>query len=354
MDLKAFGLDNKKFIAPNHEFISFSGRIDFSEPLSPVFVFPGSSISINFTGTSAGIIIRNKHNWWRNFLGFIIDGERDEKIEIPKNDEAIFIPIVQNLENKSHSLTIFKRMDGCHYFDFLGLVLDEDGELLPPPPKPQRRIECYGDSVSAGEVSEAIDFVGKSDPEHTGEFSNSWYSYSMMTARMLDAEIHNIAQGGIALLDGTGYFPTGMLCAYDKIQYNPNLGELKSWDFSLYTPHVVIIAIGQNDAHPENYINTDMEKRKAWKEGYKKLVRSLREKYPKATIILQTTLLFHDKGWDDCIEEAKSELCDPKVYHFLYKRNGSGTPGHLRIPEAEEMAKELSTFINSLGEEIWR
>ncbi|MCX7658714.1 MAG: electron transporter RnfD, partial [Oscillospiraceae bacterium] len=121
----------------------------------------------------------------------------------------------------------------------------------------------------------------------------------------------------------------------------------------LYTPHVVIIAIGQNDAHPENYINTDMEKRKIWKDGYKKLVRSLREKYPKAAIILQTTLLFHDKGWDDCIEEAKNELCDPKVYHFLYKRNGSGTPGHLRISEAEEMAKELSAFINSLGEEVW-
>ena len=41
------------------------------------------------------------------------------------------------------------------------------------------------------------------------------------------------------------------------------------------------------------------------------------------------------------------------MHHFCYRRNGSGTPGHIRISEAEEMAKELSDFILNLGEEIW-
>ena len=61
--------------------------------------------------------------------------------------------------------------------------LSIDGELLAPPPVPKRKIEVYGDSVSAGEVSEALDFVGKEDPEHNGEYSNSWYSYAWMTAK---------------------------------------------------------------------------------------------------------------------------------------------------------------------------
>lgn len=47
----------------------------------------------------------------------------------------------------------------------------------------------------AGEVSEAVDYVEKEDPEHNGEYSNSWYSYSWMTARKLGAQIHDIAQG---------------------------------------------------------------------------------------------------------------------------------------------------------------
>lgn len=35
----------------------------------------------------------------------------------------------------------------------------------------------------------------------------------------------------------------------------------------------------------------------------------------------------------------------------MFRRNGRGTPGHLRIPEAEEMAEELAAYMESLG--IW-
>ena len=34
--------------------------------------------------------------------------------------------------------------------------------------------------------------------------------------------------------------------------------------------------------------------------------------------------------------------------------NGKGTPGHIRIPEAEQMSDELVAFINRLGEKIWK
>ena len=37
-----------------------------------------------------------------------------------------------------------------------------------------------------------------------------------------------------------------------------------------------------------------------------------------------------------------------KIRHFMFRRNGKGTPGHLRIPEAEEMAEELSAYIENL------
>ena len=58
-------------------------------------------------------------------------------------------------------------------------------------------MEVYGDSVSAGEVSETVDYVGKVDPVHDGHFSNCYYSYSWMCARKLGAKLHDIAQGGI-------------------------------------------------------------------------------------------------------------------------------------------------------------
>ena len=49
----------------------------------------------------------------------------------------------------------------------------------------------------------------------------------------------------------------------------------------------------------------------------------------------------------------RKEITEKIKHHFLYSQNGKGTPGHIRIPEAEQMSKELTAFIESLGEEIW-
>ena len=68
----------------------------------------------------------------------------------------------------------------------LGFEIEDEAKLLELPDAPKRKIEVYGDSVSAGEVTEAVDYTGKSDPEHQGGYSNSWYSYAWMTARMLE------------------------------------------------------------------------------------------------------------------------------------------------------------------------
>lgn len=42
------------------------------------------------------------------------------------------------------------------------------------------------------------------------------------------------------------------------------------------------------------------------------------------------------------------EMEDEKITQYIFKRNGRGTPGHLRIPEAEEMAEELAAYIEKL------
>lgn len=299
----------------------------------------------------------NRNAFWNNYLGIIVDGIQSKVL---LNKEGITrVVLAEDLAEEEHQVMIFKRQDCCHEFAIERLELFGSGELLDMPPKPVRRIEVYGDSVSAGEVSEAVDYVGKADPEHEGEYSNSWYSYSWMTARKLNAEIHDIAQGGIALLDGTGWFAPpgymGMERMWDKVHYSPQLGTETSWDFKKYTPHVVIVAIGQNDSHPDDYMKADMEgeKAKRWRSAYKEWIRKIRDTYPDAVIILTTTILEHDASWDVSIERVCRELKDDKIYHFLYSLNGRGTPGHIRIPEAEQMAEELSSFINAMPETIW-
>lgn len=41
---------------------------------------------------------------------------------------------------------------------------------------------------------------------------------------------------------------------------------------------------------------------------------------------------------------------DEKISYFLFSRNGVATPGHPRIPEQFEMAREMADYIeNVLG-----
>lgn len=159
-----------------------------------------------------------------------------------------------------------------------------------------------------------------------GEYSNSWYSYAWMTARKLNAQIHDTSQGGISLLDDTGWFAAphykGVESCYDKIEYHPDLGPTKPWDFSRYIPHVVVVAIGQNDNHPVDYMaeDYDSEKSKNWRKHYQAFIEKLMQLYPKAQIILATTILCHDKSWDRSIDEVCTRIGSERVHHFLYTK----------------------------------
>ncbi len=348
---------NDQFIEPDNERLQYSGRIDHTNKKKPVLIYPCTCIKLRFTGTFLKISLINKNKYWNNYLGYVIDGKQ-EKV-ILSNDKKDIIILADNLEDKEHTALIFKRMDGCHSIHLLGFYISKNGVLLPCEEKPSRKIEFYGDSVSAGEISEAVDYVGKPDPVHNGEYSNSWYSYAWLTARKLNAQIHDVAQGGIALLNNTGWFNEpqyiGLEDTYDKINYIPAFGNLTKWSFEEYVPNVIVIAIGQNDNHPTDYMKEDYSCEQAtyWREQYKAFVEKIRGIYPNAFIILSTTILEHHVNWDNSIEEVCNRLKDKRIVHFLYSNNGSGTPGHIRISEAEKMSDELVEFIESFGEGIW-
>ena len=346
-------------INPDNKKIRYSGRIDWANPKEPIWVYPCTSVEFKFTGKYLKIFLRNKNEYWQNYLGCILDGVQSCYYLDNEKENEIEIRVPEN-ENGEHHVLFFKRQDSCHEMHILGFEIEDGAKLLELPDAQTRKIEVYGDSVSAGEVTEAVDYTGKTDPEHQGGYSNSWYSYAWMTARMLNAQIHDIAQGGIALLDGQGWFhepdQIGMESAWNKIRFNKTFGELTEWDFNQYTPQVVVVAIGQNDNHPFDYMSEDYmcEKAILWREHYTEFLKKLRQVYPKASIICCTTLLEHDSSWDKAIDDVVVSMGDRKISHCIFKRNGAATPGHLRIPETYEMARELADYIEKLGIEEWK
>lgn len=146
-----------------------------------------------------------------------------------------------------------------------------------------------------------------------------------------------------------------METAWDKINYNPFLGKMTKWDFSQYQPQVVIVAVAQNDNYPVKFMaeNHDNPQARKWKQTYFTLLMNLRNKYPDAYIICCTTLLKHTPAWDQAISEVVAAARDERISQYLFRRNGCGTPGHLRIPEAYEMAEELTKYIQTLDIKGW-
>ena len=284
----------------------------------------------------------------------------------PDVRKPVYVTIAEQLPNIMHEVTIFKRQDeGNNRYDMVSIELDDDAQLLPSStPQPSRRMEFYGDSVTCGERCEALCYEGQADPdEDLSGYSNSWYSYASITARNLNAQAHLVAQGGASLIDGIGWFHAphylGMESIWDRSTYNPEFGEPQPWDFTRYTPHVVVVALGQNDSHPHDFMASDYDGAEArhWRARYADFVRALREKYPKALIVLTTTILRHDAAWDRAIDEVCDTLRDDgefHVKHFLYSRNGCGTDGHPRIPEDEQMAAELTAYLESFGPDLWQ
>lgn len=343
----------KKLIPADSGCFQYVGRIDFDDPKRPVMIWPGSYIDVNFTGTSAAVVLKNINFQDVTHFAVIIDGVM-KKIMLPTTRQDELYIAAEGLEDKPHTLRILKTLAAHNYLEFVGIAVDESAEVSNPEHIYDMKLEVYGDSVSAGEVTEALYYEGQCDPEnHRNTLDNSHFSYALSLARKLNAEVHDIAQGGIALLDGTGYFCsdqlTGMVSCFDKLEYSP-YAERKQWDFSRWTADAVIIAIGQNDANPEPERIKSPEYRRMWKDEYIKLLRTLMEKYPGAKFVLILTILGHDPTWDKALDEIVDEVNSDRVSHFMFRRTGKGTNGHPRATEQEEMAGELyGYFKGALG-----
>lgn len=336
------------FTADNAAF-SYMGRVDFTNPKAPVLIYAGSNIKCRFKGSFLKLTIDNIPMDKFSSLGIVIDGVQ-YKIELKNENGAAEYEIACGLSEEIHTLTIFKRQGAAHYFRFVSL--ETDGELLKCEEKYNLKLEYYGDSVSAGEVTEAVYYEGHQDPENHGSvYDNSYFSYTWILARRLGAEFYNNSQGGLSLFDKTGYFNgpdnlTGLETTYNKLSYvSYSPMGLTDWDFSRYMPDIVVFAIGQNDANPKPEAIYDEEYAKKWKEKYKEILLELKARYNNPKFILITTVLMHDKIWDDRIEEIKNELNASDVFHYMFNRNGAATPGHPRVTEQTEMALELERFI---------
>lgn len=139
---------------------------------------------------------------------------------------------------------------------------------------------------------------------------------------------------------------------YDRLDATDSLSK---WDFSKYTPDVVVINLFQNDAWitklPDNgqfkaRFGTTPPTPEFIIDAYANFVKSVRGKYPEASIICILGSMDATKPgspWPGYMQKAVDGLSDKKIYtHPIPYKN---TPGHPSAKEQQAMADDLIAFI---------
>lgn len=349
LSLAAFALlavssaDAAQLIEADNPDIQYNGRIDFSDPKAPFLSWPGSSIRANFTGDTLEIVLDDERG--DNFFNVMIDGNTAYPFVLDCDKGEKTYRVGYALAPGSHSVEIYKRTEGSEGGTrFKGLVVQDSAKLLPPPARPTRRIEFFGDSISSGMGNEGAD----NGPDHLNSEKNQYLAYTGFTARNLNAEGHFISHSGIGIM--VSWFDFIMPQYFDQLSADGNNDS--RWDFSQWTPDVVVINLFQNDCWL-----VDREKRLSPMptederiQAYLDFLQTLRKLYPDAYFVCALGSMDatqEGSKWPGYIESAinklKTQEPEAKVDTFFFEFTGYGQ--HPRIKQHHDNAEKLSRFI---------
>ena len=329
------------FVPASHELIRYSGRVDFSDPRAPSVSWPGTAIEVKFTGTKVSLIVNDQSG--KNYFNVFVDDDFDNPVIIDCEQGLGTYAIGEGLADEQHSLLITKRTEGAEgRTGFIGLVIDDRAGLLQLPQEPKRKIEFYGDSITSGMGNEAaIDAADDILAE-----KNNFQAYGAITARKLNAQYRSISQSGIGVM--VSWFDFIMPQFYDQLDAVGNNDS--RWDFSLWTPDVVVINLFQNDSWLVGKRLDPVPSDEQRIQAYSDFLASLRGKYPNAFIICTLGSMDATKAgskWPGYIEAAVArrmeEHNDKRLATLFFPFEGYGK--HPRVQHHRKNAELLAAFI---------
>ena len=267
----------KRFFAPDHPYIGYMGRIDFSNKKLPRFWQPGVCISIKFKGPACDVMLNDEVLWGtsHNYIEIVIDG-KPYRIQTKAKKDTIKIQGIKG--SGVHNLLVCKNTEAnIGYLELAGFRCKQ---LLKPNLLPPRKIEFIGNSITCGMGNDISQVPCKTKQWY--DQHNAWLSYGALTARALKSQFHLSAVSGIGLMHSCCNLDILMPQVYDKISMRDNK---ILWDFKRYQPDIVSICLGQNDG---------IQDAATFCKAYISFIKTLRGYYPGAKFILLSSPMADD------------------------------------------------------------
>ena len=210
---------NELIVDASDPAIEYSGRINTSSGESAGLSWPGSSIRINFEGASIAALLQDKSG--DNYYNVILDN--DSLFILRPETTKQYHVLASNLSKGPHTIEIFRRTEWDRgQTDFYGFKINTNAKLLAKSPPKKRKIEFYGDSITAGFAVE--DTSGKD--LYDSIYTNNYASYAAITARHFEADYQCICKSGIGIT--VSWDPLIMPELYDRLIPTDSTSK---WDF---------------------------------------------------------------------------------------------------------------------------
>lgn len=279
--------------------------------------YSATSVSFRFTGKKASVcLISDPENWPQESHAWIAVyiNETEEplkRIELTKREEDILL--YESNQEETVTITIMKYSEPEYAVCGIKSITIDSEHLLPPPQKKQRQIQIIGDSITCGFGVEG----SVEDMVHNTAIENPTKSYSVLTARALDADVEIIAWNGKGVFssyigddrdtpDQSWLVP--MLYEYtdagcSKQYFREPQEKWEKWDSSRLTPDLVIVYLGTNDA---SYTREIPERNQEFSQAYQKLLLNIHTKHPQAKILCTVGTM--DPRLNTTVEQAATEF----------------------------------------------
>lgn len=321
-----------KTIAPNHEHLSYEGRIDFTNEASPVIIWQGSSVSTALDGAKLELEIG-----FKDLSGQVyFDLHVNKKVEVIKAENGWIKPSL-TLKKRKNTIKLIKRSEAsAGHVAFLGFKVDDKASSKTLKKKHRKRYMFYGDSITVGACNED----GPEDQWEDFSTHNSLLSYAAIASAKLKADFRSIAISGVGISAGYKDYTAGQI--WNRYYPDPTslLASPQDW-----APQVVFLNYGEND---DSFTKKDNNPFPAdYTKNYIALVENMRKIYPESHIVLLrggmgggATSEPLIKAWTQVVESLEKR--DSKIHHYVFKH---WYHLHPRVKDHRIMAKELIRWV---------
>lgn len=267
--------------------VTLLGRVFLSPDGGICMGLSGTGAELDFTGDRLSITLCGNCGQSDKLarVGVFVDGHRVKDICL--SDSAQTVQIIGKGDTPVNVKII--KLSECAFACCKIISIDAHGGKMQKAAQKQRKIEFIGDSMTCG--------YGVDDYDMTHGFStlteDCTKSFAVKTAQLLCAQYSLVSYSGYGVISGyteTGVKDTRQVLPkyYEKCGYTESTGfdgqdpsELE-WDFSAFTPDVIVINLGTNDL---SYTGTSAEREQEFIQGYVDFLKQVRSKNHAAKII---------------------------------------------------------------------